>query len=60
MSKYSIEGFVVIESFKHDSTRIRVWIFNNNIDAYKFHKRMEEDFGNKYNYRIRRANIGEI
>jgi len=55
----SLNGFVVIETYKHDTTRIRVWMFNSDVDANRFTIKMQRQYPG-FRYEIKRADVVEI
>lgn len=58
--KTSINGFVVIAVSIHDSTRMRVWMFDNDVDANKFLQDMSFKYSNKEYFFMKRASVSEI
>lgn len=58
--KTTLEGFVVIAQSIHDATKLRVWIFNNDVDANRFLQDMSFRYSNKEHFTMKRANISEL
>lgn len=58
--KTSINGFVVLETFKQDWTRIRVWMFHSDVEAAEFCIEMIKKYGDKFDYLVKRANVIEM